>query len=88
MSTDRNFEDKLETWRLEAKHGRAVTGRGVDVTGGPIPKRPGYFGEAVVRPPVWTWEIPLYFFIGGAAGMAPLLACAGFFLHMLELSRV
>ncbi|MEO8044412.1 MAG: NrfD/PsrC family molybdoenzyme membrane anchor subunit [Spartobacteria bacterium] len=87
MSTDQNFEDKLETWRLEAKHGGAVTGRGVDVAGGPIPKRPGYYGEAVVRPPVWTWEIPLYFFIGGAAGMAPLFACAGFFLGMLELAR-
>ena len=83
-----NFEDKLETWRLEAKHGGAVTGRGVDVAGGPIPKRPGYYGEAVVRPPVWTWEIPLYFFIGGAAGMAPLFACAGFFLGMLDLARV
>ncbi len=88
MSTDQNFEDKLETWRREAKHGGGVTGRGVDVTGGPIPKRPGYFGEAVVRPPVWTWEIPLYFFIGGAAGMAPLFACAGFFLGMLDLARV
>ncbi len=87
MSTDQNFEDKLETWRKEAKHGGAVTGRGVDVAGGPIPKRPGYYGEAVVRPPVWTWEIPLYFFIGGAAGMAPLFACAGFFLGMLDLAR-
>ena len=87
MSTDQNFEDKLEIWRKEAKHGGAVTGRGVDVTGGPIPKRPGYYGEAVVRPPVWTWEIPLYFFIGGAAGMAPLFACAGFFLGMLDLAR-
>ena len=87
MSTDQNFEDKLDSWRQEAKHGGAVTGRGVDVAGGPIPKRPGYYGEAVVRPPVWTWEIPLYFFIGGAAGMAPLFACAGFFLRMLELAR-
>ncbi|MDQ3545277.1 MAG: polysulfide reductase NrfD [Verrucomicrobiota bacterium] len=82
-----NFEDKLESWRREAKHGGAVTGHGVDVAGGPIPNRPGYFGEAVVRPPVWTWEIPLYFFIGGAAGMAPLFACGGFFLGTLELAR-
>ncbi len=88
MSTDQNFEDKLDSLRREAKHGGAVTGRGVDVAGGPIPKRPGYYGQAVVRPPVWTWEIPLYFFIGGAAGMAPLFACAGFFLGMLDLARV
>ena len=38
MSTDKNFEEKLETWRREAKHGDVVTGRGVDVAGGPIPE--------------------------------------------------
>ncbi|HEY1582193.1 MAG TPA: NrfD/PsrC family molybdoenzyme membrane anchor subunit [Chthoniobacterales bacterium] len=88
MSADHNFEEKLDTWRREAKHGDVVTGRGVDVAGGPIPKYVGYYGEAVVRPPVWTWEIPLYFFVGGAAGMAPLLACAGFCLGMLDLVHV
>jgi hypothetical protein len=87
MSTDQNFEERLDTWRKEAKHGDAVTGRGVDVAGGPIPKFPGYYGEAVVRPPVWTWEIPLYFFVGGAAGMAPLLACAGLLFGLPDLTR-
>ncbi|MBA3830573.1 MAG: polysulfide reductase NrfD [Chthoniobacterales bacterium] len=87
MSADRNFEERLESWRKEAKHGGAVSGRGVNVAGGPIPRRPGYYGEAVVRPPVWTWEIPLYFFAGGAAGMAPLFACAGLFLGLTDLAR-
>ncbi len=87
MSVDRNFEERLESWRKEAKHGGAVTGRGVDVAGGPIPRQPGYYGEAVVRPPVWTWEIPLYFFVGGASGMAPLIACAGLFLGRTDLAR-
>lgn len=87
MSADKDFEEKLETWRKEAKHGDVVTGRGVDVAGGPIPKYPGYYGEAVVRPPVWTWEIPLYFFVGGAAGMAPLFACAGLLLGNPALVR-
>ena len=87
MSTDHNFEDRLDSLRREAKHGGATTGRGVDVTGGPIPKKPGYYGEAVVKPPVWTWEIPLYFFVGGAAGMAPLLACAGLLAGLPELTR-
>jgi hypothetical protein len=83
-----HFEEKLDTWRKEAKHGTVVQGRGVDVAGGPIPKHVGYYGEAVVRPPVWTWEIPLYFFVGGAAGMAPLLACAGFCLRMFDFVHV
>lgn len=33
-----------------------------------------YYGAAPVEPPVWTWEIPAYFFVGGAAGAASLIA--------------
>ncbi len=88
MSAKENFEGRLDSLREEAKQGGPVPGRGVDVTGGPIPRRPGYYGEGVVRPPVWTWEIPLYFFVGGATGMAPLIACAGFVLGLFDLVHV
>ena len=27
-----------------------------------------YYGRPVIKPPVWTPEIPLYFFAGGLAG--------------------
>jgi hypothetical protein len=87
MNANPNFEAHLDALREGAKHGGAVTGHGVDVAGGPIPRRPGYYGEAVVKPPVWTWEIPLYFFVGGAAGMAPLIACAGFLLGLTNIVR-
>jgi formate-dependent nitrite reductase membrane component NrfD len=32
-----------------------------------------YYGQAVLKEPVWSWEIPIYFFTGGVAG-----ASAGF----------
>ena len=35
---------------------------------------PGYHGRPILKAPVWTWEVPLYFFVGGTAGMAALLA--------------
>lgn len=88
LNSDPNFEEKLATWRREAKHGDVVTGRGVDVAGGPIPRHVGYYGEAVVRPPVWTWEIPLYFFVGGAAGMAPLIALTALTLGKIPLANI
>ncbi len=63
------------------------TGRLGDVAGGPIARRPGYYGEPVVKPPVWTWEIPVYFFIGGLSGMAAVIALAGLIFHRNDLAR-
>ncbi|HXW07471.1 MAG TPA: NrfD/PsrC family molybdoenzyme membrane anchor subunit [Vicinamibacterales bacterium] len=34
----------------------------------------GYYGLPLLKKPVWTWEIPVYFFVGGAAGAAALIA--------------
>ncbi len=34
---------------------------------------PGYYDFPVLKGPVWTWEIPAYFFVGGAAGAAALI---------------
>jgi formate-dependent nitrite reductase membrane component NrfD len=41
-----------------------------------VPKeRPAsYYGRPVVKPPVWTWEIPTYFFTGGLGGASAVLA--------------
>ena len=36
----------------------------------------GYYGMPALKPPVWTWEIPIYFFIGGMCGMAGVVALA------------
>ena len=36
--------------------------------------REGYYGLPVLKAPVWTWEIPLYFFVGGIAGVSASLA--------------
>jgi formate-dependent nitrite reductase membrane component NrfD len=33
-----------------------------------------YYGHPVIKEPVWTWEIPLYFFSGGLAGASAGLA--------------
>jgi hypothetical protein len=33
----------------------------------------GYYGLPVLKPPVWTWEVPAYFFVGGAAGAAAVI---------------
>ncbi|MBX6762934.1 MAG: polysulfide reductase NrfD [Rubrobacteraceae bacterium] len=35
-----------------------------------------YYGRPVIKEPVWTWEIPWYFFTGGLAGASAPLALA------------
>ncbi len=32
--------------------------------------RDSYYGRPILKEPVWTWEVPLYFFFGGMAGAA------------------
>jgi formate-dependent nitrite reductase membrane component NrfD len=32
-----------------------------------------YYDVPLLKPPVWTWEVPLYFFVGGAAGASAII---------------
>src|ERR1044072_8050354 len=80
-------ESRLNQLREEAWAKGAVTGGGVDVAGGPIPRKPGYYGQPVVRPPVWTWEVPIYFFVGGLGGMSAVIAFAAFLSRDLDVTR-
>ena len=49
--------------------------------------KPGYFGLAALKEPVWTWEISAYFFIGGLTGMAAVIAVAATFFGHPEIVR-
>jgi formate-dependent nitrite reductase membrane component NrfD len=87
MTNERANEQRLDQLREEAWKEGVVAGKGVDVAGGPIPRKPGYYGQPVVRPPVWTWEVPLYFFFGGMAGMSAVIASGAIFFHDVDLAR-
>ena len=80
-------ESRIDKLRDEAWQKGVVTGRGVDVAGGPIPRKPGYYGQPVVRPPVWTWEIPIYFFVGGLGGMSAVIALGALLFHHFDVAR-
>jgi hypothetical protein len=73
--------DDKEQWlfelRREAERSGRVGGNGIAPTGSPL--QPGdeaasYYGLPLLKPPVWTWEVPSYFFVGGAAGAAAVIA--------------
>jgi formate-dependent nitrite reductase membrane component NrfD len=43
----------------------------------PAPTCRTYYDRPAIKPPVWIWSIPAYFYVGGVAGAAMVLALAG-----------
>ncbi len=81
-------EDRLDAIRNEASTtGKVVTGAGQAHanahanTNATIPGAEDYYNLPVLKPPTWTWEVPLYFFVGGIAGMSSLIAFVGHLFH-------
>src|SRR5579863_7346701 len=78
MAANRQItEDKLDTLRQEAERTGRVQDRGIVPVASPIPKpalATSYHGNPVLKPPTWTWQIPLYFFVGGVAGVSAVIA--------------
>ena len=69
-------EARLVAIREEAKVRGTVTGRGIRPAGAPFPQaspEAGYYGIHLLKEPQWTPEVPLYFFVGGAAGSAAVI---------------
>lgn len=69
MTSRGDFEEKLQQLRSQAAAGPMSRPEQVGALR-------GYYGRPVIKPPVWTWEVPLYFFVGGVAGGAAVLAGA------------
>ena len=46
-----------------------------------------YYGRPVIKEPVWTWEIPTYFFTGGLAGASAVLSSAAALAGSDKLAR-
>lgn len=77
---DRASETRLRAIRDEARRSGRVGGAGVSPAGAPFPVADaahGYYGLPPLKPPTWTWEVPAYFFVGGAAGAAAVIGLAG-----------
>src|ERR1700759_3588575 len=56
-----------------SRRGRADDGSREQLTV-PRARFRSYYGRPVLKPPVWEWKIPAYFFTGGLSAGAALLA--------------
>src|SRR5438477_11971108 len=73
---DTASERRLIEIRREAESTGKVAAKGVRPGGAPFPlasPETGYYGIPLLKRPSWTWEIPLYFFVGGAAGASAVI---------------
>ncbi len=69
-------ENRLDEIRVEAERQNQLKILGQRPTGAAFPQaspETGYYGIPLLKEPPWTWEIPLYFFVGGAAGAAAVI---------------
>ena len=69
-------EQQLLNLRDEAELRGQVKAGGIRPRGAPFPvasSETGYYGIPLLKQPSWTWKIPLYFFVGGAAGAAAVV---------------
>jgi hypothetical protein len=69
-------EDGLDALREKAARTGKVQDHGIVPVGSPFPKpaSASYHGNPVLKPPTWTWQVPLYFFVGGVAGISAVIA--------------
>ena len=74
QTRSRDKERRLRELREEAGTSGPVGAEGIVPAGSPLlargPGTQGYYGQPMLNAPVWTWEVPAYFFVGGAAGAA------------------
>ena len=72
-------EGRLDALREEAARTGRVQDNGIAPVSSPFPKpasAKSYHGNPVLKPPTWTWQVPLYFFVGGVAGISAVITLA------------
>ena len=85
---DAESERRLLEIRRQAGEKGAVVGKGIVPAGAPFPTATaenGYYGVPLLKEPQWKPEVPIYFFVGGAAGSAAVIGSMAGFLSNDEL---
>src|SRR5256885_15862339 len=77
---DSSGEQRLLEIRHEAERRGEVKAIGIRPTGAPFPQaspETGFYGIPLLKRPWRTWQGPVYFFTGGAAGAGAVMGAIG-----------
>ena len=82
-------EARLDALREEAARSGKVQAPGIVPVSSPFPQpaSASYNGHPALKPPTWTWQVPLYFFVGGVAGTSAVIALLAHVTGNAELAR-
>ena len=76
LRSDLSRERRLDAIRDQAERQGRLQVLGARPAGAPFPQASaenGYYQIPLLKQPPWSWEIPLYFFVGGAAASAAVI---------------
>lgn len=80
MNDGRNIDLRIATLEGEASHQYTAPGYNAPENKGVARSSESlgltYYDKPAIKPPVWIWSIPTYFFVGGVAGASMTLAMA------------
>jgi hypothetical protein len=75
-SKNERKEARLEEIRSQSRQFGSIDAKGVVPPGAPFPvasPETGYYGIPLLKAPQWKPEVPVYFFVGGAAGASSVI---------------
>ena len=78
---ERISEERLQEIKRMAGEPSLAAGVAKTAAHPQIQGRDSYYGLPGLKPPVWTWEVPLYFFVGGISGVSGCMAFVAHFFH-------
>ncbi len=92
MSDGRNIDSRLGTLSGEGSQQRGATEvvpwKALDTSGYGVPGDRTYYDRPVIKKSVWSWDIPAYYYVGGATGSAMALGAAATLINRDRLSRL
>jgi formate-dependent nitrite reductase membrane component NrfD len=92
MSDGRNIDSDLGTLSGEGSHQRGaaalVPSQVLQTTGYGVLGNRTYYDHPVIKKSVWSWDIPAYYYVGGATGSAMALGAAATLINRDQLSRL
>jgi formate-dependent nitrite reductase membrane component NrfD len=79
MATTRKYIQEQRLWEIRRQAQQQAATPNIQSIRSSIPteratSETGYYNLPALKPSPWSWEVPVYFFTGGAAGAAAVLA--------------